>query len=220
MVTKSLIDLAQLTRGAVTTEGIVTRDKQGRYNVTGSVQINAPFDIQLGEVTGDLWAIKSGLVTLKGFPLHVKGFCDVSQNALDSLAHSPLSIGGVFNIFSCGLTSLEGCTPKCRGLNANDNKLTNLKGIPQDLHLLALSKNSLLKDLSALGRVHIVRIDYSQDLGLLPLLVAARVVFTDHDPNSAAVGEILENYAGQGRNGAIACAAELAKAGFKENARW
>jgi hypothetical protein len=32
--------------------------------------------------------------------------------------------------------------------------------------------------------------------------------------------EILNKYVGQGKSGAIKCAAELIKAGFKDNARW
>lgn len=35
-----------------------------------------------------------------------------------------------------------------------------------------------------------------------------------------AINQILDKYVGQGRKGALACAAELIRAGYKDSARW
>ena len=41
-----------------------------------------------------------------------------------------------------------------------------------------------------------------------------------YDMERTAINKILDKYVGRGRSGALACAAELIKAGYRENARW
>jgi hypothetical protein len=62
-----------------------------------------------------------------------------------------------------------------------------------------------------------VSLDYDQKLPLLRVLVA-RQIFIDYIP--IPLNDIIQKYAGQGRKGSLACAAEMARAGYKENARW
>ena len=59
--------------------------------------------------------------------------------------------------------------------------------------------------------------DYKQSQHLLKMLVARKIQLTDAPRE---VSDILNKYVGQGKPGAIKCAAELIRAGFKENARW
>jgi hypothetical protein len=61
-------------------------------------------------------------------------------------------------------------------------------------------------------------LSYSPTLPLLRCLLAKKVVTTK--PENSTVQDILNQYAGQGEAGAFACGAELATAGYKENARW
>jgi hypothetical protein len=58
---------------------------------------------------------------------------------------------------------------------------------------------------------------YRQSQGLLRMLVAKHIYLVDGPPK---VESIMSRYAGQGRQGSLACAAELARAGYKGNARW
>jgi hypothetical protein len=60
---------------------------------------------------------------------------------------------------------------------------------------------------------------YSDNLPLLRLLLIKDVKEIYLVPINDIVEDILNKYIGQGRGGALACAAELTKAGFKNNAR-
>lgn len=58
---------------------------------------------------------------------------------------------------------------------------------------------------------------YRRDLKILKMLAAKEItLFTA----PLEVEEIMNRYAGQGKSGALKCAAELIKAGFRDNARW
>jgi hypothetical protein len=69
-----------------------------------------------------------------------------------------------------------------------------------------------------------VILPYNRNAPILRLLVYPEVHFVwgggvtlgRHD----VVNEIMAKYAGQGKSGAIKAAAELIRAGYKENARW
>jgi hypothetical protein len=60
-------------------------------------------------------------------------------------------------------------------------------------------------------------LDYSPDLPLLRLLNYAQFSI-QNAPTKLA--QIMKKYRGQSKAGAIKCAAELIRAGYKENARW
>lgn len=59
--------------------------------------------------------------------------------------------------------------------------------------------------------------DYRESQHLLKMLIA-HDIFLNSAPDQ--VDKIMNKYAGSGKKGALACAAELVKAGFKDNARW
>lgn len=83
-----------------------------------------------------------------------------------------------------------------------------------------------LKDLSCLPEEIFdeVRLTYYKDLPLLRCLNARLIMLGNPKPEMQQrlllARGIMGKYQGQGRPAAVACAAELAAAGLKENARW
>lgn len=64
---------------------------------------------------------------------------------------------------------------------------------------------------------------YRESQGILRMLVA-QAIYLDTDTGAIhkaqQVKHILNAHAGQGKKGALACAVELVKAGYKDNAKW
>jgi hypothetical protein len=66
-----------------------------------------------------------------------------------------------------------------------------------------------------------VDITYQKQLPMLKLLKQKSVhVRQSLTANLHPITEIIEKYAGEGKPGAIRAAAEMIKAGYKDNARW
>ena len=103
---------------------------------------------------------------------------------------------------------------------AGDSRLTTLEGCPEWVgEYFAVSSNPL-KDLDH-SPLHVggyFAVSYREDLPLLRMLVAKDGVRLGRAPLQLI--RIMNRYQGQGQQGALACAAELADAGFKGNARW
>ena len=218
------VDLNKISNRAAWTSGEATLDDQGLVNVDGDLEVRSNLTVAMGTVSGNVYAAKKGLTTLKNFPHTVMGFCNVSLNPLDSLEGCPTTVKGRLGLLGCGLTSLLHCGQGVSRLNASNNKLTNLKHLPSGLADLSISHNPELHDLSELTPVYILLLSYDKNTGLLPVLQANNLRWDQPLDNPAPerfdVGKILAPYLGKGRSAAIACAAELAKAGFKGNARW
>lgn len=218
------LDLIKITNGAARTSGDVTQDSRGFFNITGDLEVYKNLPVPIGKVNGNVYANNTGLTTLKNFPHTVMGFCNVSLNPLDSLEGCPATVKGRLGLLGCGLTSLLHCGQGVSRLNASNNKLTNLKHLPSGLADLSISHNPELHDLSELTPVYILILSYDKNTGLLPVLQANNLRWDQPLDNPAPerfdVGKILSPYLGKGRSAAIACAAELAAAGFKGNARW
>ena len=107
--------------------------------------------------------------------------------------------------------------------NCSDSNLTSLEGSPRIVNASFLAHNNPLQSLNDLpDSARYIKISYSQDLPLLRLLFVknlGKIAFYPYTPEGDQVNQILSKYLGKGRGGALACAAELARAGFNRNAR-
>lgn len=148
------------------------------------------------------------LTSLEGCPTHVGYEFDCSMNELTSLAHGPQDVGSSGGPFGghylCAnnlLTNLVGAPKVVPGMfTCHENPLKSLKGIPDTI-----------------GKV--LTVSYEPNLPLLRVLTypKLRIQLVDAPVD---VYNILMKYEGQGKQGALACAAELIKLGYKGNARW
>ncbi len=186
--------------------------KTGIVDVEGSVHYmggGKQLGVQFGKVMGDFYCQNRKLTTLKGSPAWVERVFYCYNNQLTSLAHAPAHVGRGFSCDANLLTDLTlgpeyvGGTYSCSG-----NPLQSLEGI------------------STQGLSRFVT-DYTPRVPLLRSLYSQSIKFTKEQslptsfwPQINQVSFIMNKYAGQGKAGVIKCAAELAKAGFKENARW
>ena len=170
----------------------------GFVNIDGDCTLNEKIKIirlpvKFGNVSGNFDCGSNKLTSLQGAPTSVGGHFYCNSNQLTSLQGAPTSVGGSFDCRYTQLTSLQGA-PTSVG-----TQLTSLQGAP----------------VPAGGDFYC---DYNKNLELLKLLFIKNlksIVIT----NQTDVSNILNKYLGKGRGGALACAAELARAGFNRNAR-
>jgi hypothetical protein len=128
------------------------------------------------------------------------------------------------------ITSLEGCPDYLNTLEVSNNQLKDLKHLPEILETLIAFENPLssLDGLSAPPEREFlnVQLSWSKDLPLLRTLVASTIHIGrpgggySRLAKMEPVNSILLKYAGTGKKGMLGAAAELTKAGYKENARW
>lgn len=151
---------------------------------------------------------------------HVGGSFDCGHSGLHSLVGSPLTVGGNFSCNNNNLESLAGAPTQVGGyFDCSTNELTTLVHAPkQIMDLFTCIENPLL-DLKGMPEL-MGSVEVTWDPGL-PLLrcLNAQLDIDIYDAPSQ-LREIIQRYAGQGKSGAIACAVELGRAGYKENARW
>lgn len=224
-------------------------DVQGEVIFKGLVTSKGQFHVQFGTVTGEFVCSDKGVVSLKGAPHTVLGnfYCQNSQigskPTLTSLQGGPRIVHGGFSCMHNLLTNLVGAPEQVGEWFACDsNKITSLQGAP---HSVGGSFSCWKNKLSSLehGPVQVgggydcrynplksllgfpaqvgenVTVDYNKDLPLLRLLnVKKNYLYLNKAPK--AVTSILGKYVGQGKQGAIKAALELAQAGYRENARW
>lgn len=103
---------------------------------------------------------------------------------------------------------------------AGNSELTTLEGCPEWVGGYFVVSSNPLKDLDH-SPLHVggyFGVSYREDLPLLRMLVAQDGVRLGRAPLQLI--RIMNRYQGQGQQGALACAAELADAGYKANARW
>ncbi len=175
-------------------------DDQARViNVRGDVRIRFSFQdssgvwipYEFGEVSGDFDCHAQRLTSLYNAPRKVGGNFYANYLPLQSLEDGPVYVGGDYYVDNCSkLTSLKGLAPEIGG----------------ELRVEWRPIMPLLSTLVAQGGVNLQR--------PTPSATWADIHNTDK------VKEILNKYAGGGRKVALSCAAELNKAGFRENARW
>jgi hypothetical protein len=136
----------------------------------------------------------------------VVGSFIANQYGLVTCKNLPHTVGGNLLLMGNELKDLTHCSDYVGGvLDLERNPLVSLEGLP-----------------SHVG--HRVQITYTHQLPLLRLLsiknnpvVGSAVHLLGGPPK---VKHILKDYQGMGKPGAIKAAAELIKAGFRENARW
>lgn len=230
--------------GVVDVNGNVSVLKLGSFNKIKSLSV------QFGHVKGHFDCSWQNLSSLKGAPHTVDGDFDCGVNRLTSLRYAPVSVGGSFNCslnklatlkylpktiggsLKCrenSLTTLEFCPAHVKGaFNVNHNNLlTTLEHGPQQVDGdYSIAGCYALQDLDHLpNRGSFIRLSYKTNFALLRCLNFDRVEIFDqfnilNEQQYDSINRILNQHAGQGQQGALACAAELADAGFKENARW
>lgn len=188
-------------------------DQEGRVHVRGPTHstiklINrkiTQLPVEFGTVEGSFEVTQTALTTLKGSPSRVTGSFACGACQLDSLEGGPDWVGGWYDCHRNQLTNLEGCASHVgHTLDARHNPLTSLNGLPE--------------------RVFQVMVTWSKSLPLLPLLSVPerRIDAPDQDPSDRSEPPwtvILDKYAGQGNKGVLKAAAELIKAGYRDNAR-
>ena len=184
-------------------DGDYSLDEQGKVGVDGSVKLIRVVNklpVRFGEIGGDFICEGNHLTTLENAPGSVRGRFNCHDNEITSLVGAPTRVGWVFDCSYNKLTSLKGA-PKSVEYEfvCNRNPLVSLEGAPE-------------------GTDTIFICDYNNQLPLLRLINYDTVEFINDVP--LKVYEILKKYSGQGKKGAIKAAAELIKAGYKDNARW
>lgn len=185
---------------------IETRLKK-RFRITGTYKIDPVTGVV--DVTGDVSLIRQ--VKQLGVTFgKVSGDFVCSRKMLETLVGSPKKVGERYYCSGNLLTSLLGA-PEHVGTDfycVGNNQLTSLEGLPETLK-------------------GVFFVSWNPKLPLLRSLVAKEIALRgDLSFINAKYGEmfqvqgILNKYAGEGKVGAIKAAAELIKAGYKENARW
>jgi hypothetical protein len=207
-------------------KGTIKIDPSGLVDVDGHVRLSSLWDkmpVKFGRVTGSFLCNGGRLTTLEGCPSYVGDNFDCSNNMLTSLEHAPTHVVKHYRCSDNKITSLEHAPKRVDGyFNCSKNQLTNLTHAPEWVQdTLSCYNNpftSLIGMPDHVGRT--VWLTYDAQLPLLRTLVAEEVQFMNISPESDQVAEILNKYMGQGKPGAIKAAAELIKAGFRDNARW
>ena len=165
------------------------------FEITGSVKIT---DKGVVNVYGDVGLANQISELPVSFGI-VHGDFDCNFNALASLVGSPDHVDGSFNCENNQLTSLQGA-PRyvLYDFDCSANNLSTLEGAP----------------------AHVGGTFFCTYYAHLPLLRLSMYNNVEIDHAPAQVNQIMGTYAGQGKVGAIKAAAELIRAGFKDNARW
>lgn len=189
--------------------GDVEIQEDGSVNISGDVtMIHAPTNgqipIKFGIVDGDFRAENKRLTSLRNAPDSCHNLY-VSNNRITSLDYCPVYLN-TLNVETNRLTSFEHAPDQVHTIFAFGNPLTSLEGLPE-------------------SEYHI-NITYREQLPLLRLVDADSVHIGRPEGGYARlkpfepVNSIINKYLGQGKAGALKAAAELIKAGFRDNARW
>jgi hypothetical protein len=207
-------------------QGKIKIHSSGVVDVDGHVRLSSlwpKMPVQFGKVTGVFICANSRLTTLEGCPTHVGDNFDCSGNMLTSLEYVPTHVAKNFRCSDNQITSLAHAPSRVEGyFNCAKNQLTNLTHAPEWVQDNFTCHQNPLTSLTGIP-VHVgsaMWLTYNAQLPLLRTLVAQEVQFMNITHDSGNVAYILNKYMGQGKPGAIKCAAELIKAGYKENARW
>ena len=177
---------------------------------------------------GNLFSITEAPITsLEGSPKETKHF-SIKRTEITSLEGSPESILSSFSATeNLKLVSLTGCTKiipgdfSCYG----SSNITSLIGGPENVGTNYNCGKCSITSLEGLPKSigGMFYIDYHKDLPLLRLMSVKNLqgvkFYPFTSPKFLEIQQILKKYLGTGPGGALACAAELIKAGYKENAK-
>lgn len=194
----------------------------GVVDVHGDVRLKlqcAQMPVQFGVVDGSFVCSEKGLTTLQGAPQQCTHNFECDHNNLTSLQYAPHHVGSFFICSSNLLTSLAHAPRTTQGFLCADNKLTSLLHGPQTVFGAYFCNDNPLESLA--GAPEKLSGAFwctpGHDLPILRLCMYDKLDLDFWDPKLA---DIMKKYAGTGKPGAIKCAAELIRAGFKGNARW
>jgi hypothetical protein len=175
-------------------------DAQGEVSITGSVAVRSTIKqlpVSFAHVSKNFRCERNHLVTLAGAPRSVGGDFWCQENLFTSLEHSPVTVGGSFVCHNNQLSTLQGAPRSVGGtFNCAHNPLQSIQHAPDADTLI---------------------FNYEPHMPLLQILKYKNTVMFEA-PQDVRI--ILNKYVGTGKKGALACAAELIRAGYRENARW
>lgn len=203
------VEIRKLLKAHFNIHGTVKITPDGVVDVDGDVEVrhvpdSGQLSVQFGKVTRSFtfWINGITMPNFTGCPAWVGGSFECSNVRILSLKGAPEYVGDQFELRFCELRTLE------HG--------------PQHVGSDYLVRRNPLQSLEHLA-THIggeVDFEYNPHMGLLRTLVAAKIAPLQGSNLLVPVADILNKYAAQGKKGALACAAELIRAGYKENARW
>ena len=188
--------------------GKVDIDDQGIVSTTGYVQFlggQKKLPVHFGEVGGTFKANQRKLTSLVGSPHSVGGQFICWGNPIITLEGGPKKVGEEVYARGCQLTNLKGA-PQCIALYVQDNPLTSLEGMPENLQMFGFTFDPNLPLLRAIQ---------AQKVSLYSLEGAVW-----QTPLALKCYKILEKYTGKGLELALNCGVELKDAGLTGNAAW
>ena len=197
----------------------------GRVDVDGDCMLTAKcikLPVKFNKVSGDFNCRYNELTTLEGGPTSVGGDFRCKYNQLTTLQGGPNSVGGDFYCGDNQLTTLEGGPTSVGGdFYCDGNRLTILDGGPtsvgRDFYCIRNQLTTLQGGPTSVSGDFYC--DYNSSLPLLRLLFIKNLKLIIINDAPEDVVNYLNKYIGKGPGGALACAAELIKAGFRENAQ-
>lgn len=175
------------------------------------LKVKKRIPIKMGTVIGRFFCDKCELDSLQNAPHTVTDNFSCHSNYLSSLVGGPQSVGS---------HSMGGGTYSC-----SYNFLKNFEGAPIDFTGYFVGVGQMGEGFTSVDGLPLearqVDITYREQLPMLKLLNQKSVhVRQNLTADLHPITDIIEKYAGQGKPGAIKAAAEMIKAGFKDNARW
>ena len=234
-------------------DGEITIDDNRFISCSGNVKLIKKIyklPVKFLKVDGNFDCRNNNLETLEGSPTSVSSSFSCSNNQLTTLVGGPTSVDGDFYCHNNQLTTLDGSpTSVSVDFNCSYNQLTTLEGSPTSVGGdFSCSRNQLttleggptsvgggfycynnpnLKNLNHLPiGISEVSITYLPTMPLLKCLIANNIQFHPNTNIINIIEDVLNKYAGQGRRGALSCAADLLSLGKKlnidltMNARW
>lgn len=185
-------------------------DDEGVINVHGGVirrsEQMTRLKVRFGVITQSMQVDRCRLKSLQGFPHEVGGGVSIARTLVSSLQGAPRTVGSNFWAYGCQLKNLTGAPEHVGGkFVVHDNDLTSYDHVPTGCTYVELPYNPQIPVLRLLA---------------YPMIQITSIGNTTSRQRASPLTKILNKYAGEGKKGALACAAELIKAGFKDNARW
>jgi hypothetical protein len=177
-------------------------------------------EVPINSVEGDFACEDQNLRTALNLPRTVED-CSIRMNPLTSLVGGPVKVFRM-DCSGCAITSCVGA-PECTVLDMSETQIVNFEGMHASTKEVIAWQCDQLASLQGLPTQLVdVDITFDTNLPLLRCLGAQHIHIRTEDGSvmEQPLTDILQKYAGQGRAGAIACAAELIRAGYKGNARW
>jgi hypothetical protein len=198
--------------------------KSLKVDIDGNVRLKPDartnrFPISFGQVRGDFDCGGNELTTLVGSPRSCITFA-CGGNQLTDLVGGPQEVSEAYYCDRNQLTSLDGApqvVPK--SFWCQQNNLTSLVHGPTEVGGNFFVQDNPLENLDGAPKQikSTFVLTYDTKLPLLKLLHYKDLSIMDA-PN--AIYTIISKYAGTGKRGMLGAGVELAKAGFKDNARW